>query len=268
VTWSAVPAASGAVVQRSTDPAFGTSVNFNVNNATPTFIDTTAAPSTTYYYRVQSTGVAPASGWSTPNASVTTPATPLVQIAGLAAAETATAPAGVTLSWTGQPWAATYEIQRATNTAFTTGLTTITATSATLIDTSAALGVRYYYRARATQPGVNGIWSARLTFTPAVPPRPNTLTPTTVATGVGTASVTLTWTQTTTAATVGGFTIQRSTDATFTANLVTLSSTVPATDTTYVDSGLARNTRYYYRIESTNGYGASTWRTANIRTPL
>jgi hypothetical protein len=218
---------------------------------------------------LQSTGAGSLSNWST-SATVTTPATPLAQVTGVAAKAAPTGLAATVLTWNGQPWAAGYQVQRATNTAFTANLGTFTTGLPTLTDTTAVRGTRYYYRVRATQPGVFGAWSARITFTPAWPPRANTLTATTAATGPGQARVTLTWTQTVAPITVGGFIIERATNAAFTANLVVLSSTVPAADRTYTDTGLARNTRYYYRIRTFNSYGYqnNSWRGTNIRTPV
>jgi hypothetical protein len=269
LNWTASAAASGAVVQRSTDPAFGTAVSFTVNGSVPAFTDVTPVQSTTYYYRVQSTGVGSPSTWSAA-ATVATPATPLVQVTGVAAAEAPSGAPTTVLTWNGQPWAAGFQVQRATNTAFTAGLTTFTSGLPTISDTTAVLGTRYSYRVRATQPGINGAWSARITFTPAVPPRASTLTATTAATGPGQAGVTLTWTQTVSPITVGGFVLERATNSTFTANLTVVAPNVAAAVRTFTDTGLARNTRYYYRIRTVNSYGyqANNWRGTNIRTPV
>ena len=60
-----------------------------------------------------------------------------------------------------------------------------------------------------------------------------------------------------------GFTIQRATNAAFTAGLNTV--TVAANTTTLTQTGLDRNRAYYYRIRANNGAIFSAWVNA---TPL
>jgi hypothetical protein len=62
---------------------------------------------------------------------------------------------------------------------------------------------------------------------------------------------------------VTGFTIQRSTNAAFTAGLNTVN--VAPGVRTLQQTGLARNTSYFYRIRANNGLVSSAWVTA---TPL
>jgi len=58
-----------------------------------------------------------------------------------------------------------------------------------------------------------------------------------------------------------GFTIQRATNATFTSGLSSVQ--VGAGVTTLTQSGLNRNTRYWYRIRANNGpYVSSAWTNA------
>jgi hypothetical protein len=68
---------------------------------------------------------------------------------------------------------------------------------------------------------------------------------------------------------IGGFTIQRATNSGFTQNLVAVSPAagLPASTTSLVDTPLARNTRYYYRVQVFNGAGTSGWVSVNVRTP-
>ena len=67
--------------------------------------------------------------------------------------------------------------------------------------------------------------------------------------------VTVTWVDNATNET--GFVIQRSTNATFTANVVT--ATVGANVTTFTTGTLARSTPYYFRVQAINGAGQSIW---------
>ena len=272
VGWNASTAATGYVVQRASNAGFTTGVvTFPATTAAP-YVDTTALPVTQYWYRVQATGPGGPSPWSAA-ATVTTPTVSLVTPTGLAAAVTAAPPAGVSLTWATQPWAAAYTVIRATNAAFTTGWTTFTTPTASFTDTTVVVGTRYYYRVQATYPTANGVpagasnLSASVNLTVRAPAAPGNLrlTATRVTVPVS-ANVTVSWSQSTTTATVGGFVLQRSTSATF----ATVDATIPlaASARSYVDTGLARNTRYYYRIQAVNGAGSSGWTTGNLRTPV
>jgi predicted phage tail protein len=75
------------------------------------------------------------------------------------------------------------------------------------------------------------------------------------ATNVTQTSLTLNWQDN--SANEDGFTIQRATNTGFTKNLVT--SAAGANVTSYADSGLKKNTKYYYRISAFNVTGASPW---------
>ncbi len=163
-----------------------------------------------------------------------------------------------------------YTIQRATNTGFTQNLTTFTSPTPTFADFTAVAGTRYWYRVRATQPpAVNGALSTSVNLTPSAPATPGALTLTTTAPPApALASITLTWTGGGGVA-AGSYTIQRANNAGFT-GAITVSPVagVPGTQRTFTDTGLTRNTRFWYRIQAVNGYGVSGFRTANIRTPV
>jgi hypothetical protein len=76
---ASAPPATGVTVQRATNAGFTLNVTTFPSLAaiSTTYADTTAAAGTTYYYRVQATGAGGIfSAWSTPAASVTTPAPP------------------------------------------------------------------------------------------------------------------------------------------------------------------------------------------------
>ena len=63
------------------------------------------------------------------------------------------------------------------------------------------------------------------------------------------------------------FTIQRSTNATFTQNVVTINN-VPSNSTSYVQTGVSRRTTFYYRIRAANAAGTSAWsNVASVTTP-
>jgi predicted phage tail protein len=67
--------------------------------------------------------------------------------------------------------------------------------------------------------------------------------------------VTLTWTDNANNET--GFTVQRATNAAFTAGLTT--SNVAANTTTFTTGNLPRNTSFYFRVQAVNATGTSAW---------
>ena len=170
----------------------------------------------------------------------------------------------VNATWTAQPWAATYTVQFATDSAFTLGLVTRSVTSAATSYDGLTVGVRYYVRVRAEQPTVVTTWSSTASITVSPPNRPASLTASLLSAAAGTADVRLTWTPGTTAP-ISGYVLQRATDSAF-ATAVTLGPIGPGV-TTYDDAGLARNVRYYWRIAAVSSAGQSTWRTVKYRTP-
>ncbi len=86
----------------------------------------------------------------------------------------------------------------------------------------------------------------------ATAPIPNAPTSAT-ATSVSESQIDLKWTDTSASET--GFTIERATNNTFTANLTTF--TVGANVLAFGDSGLSSSTAYFYRVRATNSAGAS-----------
>ena len=98
-------------------------------------------------------------------------------------------------------------------------------------------------------------WSNIATITVDVPAAPATLTAANGANQGNQRRVVLTWTDSSNNET--GFTIQRATDAAFTTGLNT--QNVGANVTTVTQSGLVRNTDYYYRIRANNVVGSSAW---------
>ena len=103
----------------------------------------------------------------------------------------------------------------------------------------------------------NGTSAYAVSNSVAVPPdatppaAPSNLT----ATNVAQTTLTLNWQDNSNNET--GFTIQRATNSTFTKNLVTIN--VGANMTSYADSGLTKNTKYFYRILATNVAFNSPW---------
>jgi FtsP/CotA-like multicopper oxidase with cupredoxin domain len=205
---------------------------------------------TAYTFTVKATnavGTGPASG---PSNSVTPtnvpPAVPsnLVATASVVSAN----PPTVSLTWRDNSNNETgFLIQRATNAAFTVGANVTTYT-----DTTVLTNTRCYYRVRAFNAIGNSAWSASsAVVTPGqLPAAPTNLT----LVGVTRNSITISWTDNSTNELK--FYVQRS--ATGTGGW-TLIARAAANTITYTDSGLSRNTTYYYRVQAYNANGTSAF---------
>lgn len=171
----------------------------------------------------------------------------------------------VTLNWTTTATFATgYTIQRATNTAFTAGLTSFdvlgTATH-TYTDTPVTANTRYYYRVQAyiTAPAVTTAWSNVLTVITAVPPTAFAAVVTRPTPTSATDRAVLTWTSP--GGTFTNYTVQRARNAAFTSGLV--SFTVANNLATLTLNGLPRGAgvNYWFRIRTNITGGSSAWST-------
>ena len=155
-------------------------------------------------------------------------------------------------------------IQRATNPAFTMGVTTFNVAdpaATTFSDTTLAGSTTYYYQIRAENEFAYSVWSnTAIVTTPEVPPAaPSNL----AATVAGPTQVNLSWIDN--SANETGFTVQRATNSGFSQNLATYG--VGANVTGYSDTTQG-NTTYYYRVGASNATGPSAWsNTVTVVTP-
>ncbi|MFI0791114.1 multicopper oxidase domain-containing protein [Micromonospora rubida] len=179
-------------------------------------------------------------------------------------AGSATVLPAIALTWTGNgshPQARSHLLQRATDIAFTEGVTAITVAAAASRYTDATVtpGVTYHYRIRAENEVSCSAWSNGVPATvrlaapaglvaaipPAAPPR-----------------VALRWANRSFAT---GVDVQRATNPTFTSGPVT---TAIGVDGQHVDAVVAPETTYYYRVRTTYLGTASPWSTvATVTTP-
>ena len=268
------------MIQRATDANFTANLNTIslATNAT-SYTDTPLAIQTKYYYRLASSnqyGMADYSTTVSATTGVQLPAAPSNFAATPATPGTGTT-SNVQLTWVDNASNETgFEVQRATNSAFTTGLTTLTAgaNATSLNNNNLPLNATYYYRVRAVAAGgAQSAWSnvaGPVTTAQRVGVAPTGVRLATAAAGSNPMTVTVTWTNPAQAAGINptGITIQRATDAAFTAN-VTSFAAASATATSYVDSTVSGSTRYYYRLATVNIAGVGPWSTsANITTPV
>ena len=266
VCWPVTPGATSYNILRSTSPAgtytgitngvIGPVCGSGTNNAT--WLDTTAANGTAYFYEVKSvnsTGTStnsPASAAATPSSGLATsaPAAPV----GLSV--TSATHQSVTLRWTAVSGANFYNIARSTvvnNGVGTyvplgTNFLSNTNTAATFTDTSPTDGSIYTYTVTATSAAGTSPASASVMAIPQpVPPAsaPISLT----GSFNGTTNATLNWMPVSGAV---GYVIYRSTSTNGPFAIL-----MSITETNYTDYALNTNIIYYYKVIAVNSAAAS-----------
>lgn len=159
-----------------------------------------------------------------------------------------------------------YQLQRALNSGFTSGVSTLggsTATSRSV--TGLSPGTTYYWRARARSGDGWGPWSAVRTQATlvAVPSAPGTP----AASNVGVNSLDLAWTAPSNlgGGTLSGYRVQRALNSSFTSGVVNLDgNTTPSRSI----SGLAAGTTYYFRVAAQNEAGYGAWSSTRTVTTI
>jgi hypothetical protein len=269
-----------------------------------TYVDTTALPGVTYFYTVAATAGAAAApvtstaAYTTPTSviapALTAPSIPTAAITNATRitvswtdlsnnetgflVERLFTPAVLPANWTGPVWTA-LPVPAAGVTTPTTVTVTRTATQKTGVNTgvsyadnlvAATAQGTYQYRVSAVNtsgvaPATVNVYSAPATMPSpldfTLPAAPTLLSATTTVGVPGV--VNLSWTDM--ASNETGFTVQRATNATFTAGLI--STPVPGAIVgtngvaNYTLSGLTSATKYYFRVAATNTAGTSTYAT-------
>ncbi len=249
------PAATSIVIERATSATFVTEVTaIALPAASRSYADSAVTPGVPYYYRVRTENSVSYSAWS--NIASTT--VHLLPPTRLTATIPANPPLRVGLVWANRSFAGSVDIQRATNPTFTSGLiATAIPVGGTYTDSTVSANTTYYYRIHTRHLGVSSPWSNVATaVVPGLPAVPADLRATTVAVGPGATTVNLTWTEAVTSV-VTGYELQRATSPSFTTGLVTV--TIAGAARAYADTGLIRESSYYYRIRAFNAAGSSAF---------
>jgi len=251
LTWSDV--ATNEVtydVDRSLAADFVTRVSFEFlpTNST-SFVDTTAQPLTTYFYRVQATNPV----GDSPVSNVVTVTTPdaIVPAAPTGLTFRIVAPTRVDLSWTDVATTETaYHVEKAPNVSFAAAdinHIALPANSTSFSDLTVSAGQTAFYRVHASNGAVDSAHSNVAQVALVVPAAPSGLN----ATAAGPGQVDLSWADS--AVNESGFRVERST------NGVTFSvvNTVATDVTNSSDTTAAPGTQYTYRVIAFNGVGDS-----------
>jgi len=266
VVWPVVPGATSYNILRSTTSGSGyVSVTNGVTGpvcgsgaVNATWLDTTAANGTGYFYVIRSVNPTGSSA-NSPQSSGATPAAGLASNAPAAPAGLAVggvAHQSVTLNWNAAAGANFYSVWRSTlansgggsSNTLSTILLNNTVTKTSYTDTSPTDGSSYRYFVTATGAGGTSTSSAPAVAVP-LPTAPATLAASFTGSFVQTNNITLNWTAVPGAV---GYVISRATSLNGT---YTYLQTV--TETTYTDVGLNPATIYYYHVAAMNAAGVT-----------
>ncbi len=172
----------------------------------------------------------------------------------------AAGPTRVVLAWTKNwtlPTSTNTLLQRATNSAFTVGLSQIplSADATSYVDTAVTAGTTYYYRVRAENSNSYSVWtktaSAKTPGAAGLPLAPQNLTIGTVTR----TTIPITWTNPAGPAVTNNV-VQYSRSGP--AGPWTTAATLAPTSTSYTISGLLNNTTYWVRVNAVNGAGTTS----------
>lgn len=218
------------------------------------FNDTTVLTGQGYLYRIKARNYVGDSGYTTSNAvRVAAPLPPGPLTARL------NAPGQIRLDWVDNSSdETTFLIERSVDADFGNPMNIVAAGSTlpdqtSSIDTNGGsgftLGTTYYYRVRARNAVGDSAYSntAAVTYDVSTPPSDVNVTVPDAPAGIN--RLDISWTDNSSDET--GFQVQRATDDLFTQNVVNLPTTAPGV-TSISNTGLASNTKYFYRVRALN----------------
>jgi hypothetical protein len=259
-TWDAVPGATGYTVEVSTATTFATKVVNATTSATSYTHTLDLAANTVYYWRVKANGTNGPSLYSSPLRTFLTGNPPPAPSLSAPASNALLTDYTPTFDWSDTaPAGGYYELQLATDSAFTIGVVNIsnilTSTYTPLAEINP--NTKYYWRVRAYNSDTDAsAWSASRYFRSALLP-PVAQTPgvdfPALAPNLHTRRPTLTWDAVPGATT---YTVEVSTAITFATKVV--NATTSATSYTHT-LDLAANTIYYWRVKTNGTNGPSLY---------
>ena len=241
LTWAAVDGAAKYEIYRSTQQSTGFTLLGTTTSTS--YVNTGAAVGTTYYYKVRALNVDGAAGAYSSTVSgaakAVAPAAPTVTM-------TYSDSGKPKLTWSAVSGAASYRVYRSESRG--TGYSLLGTTSSTgYVNTGAAVGKTYYYRVKAVNSAGTSAYSNIVSgrAKAAIPAAPRV----TIGNSSASGKPQLTW------AAVDGaakYEIYRSTQQ---STGFTLLGTT--TSTSYVNTGAAVGTTYYYKVRALNVDGAA-----------
>lgn len=228
-----------------------------------TFTNTGLAPTTTYWYRVRAYNAGGTSGYTNESSATTATGKPNAPTGLTATASSSTA---IALAWADNSTDETgFLVESAPDNGGVAGtyaqIASLGANVTSYSNTGLTASTTYWYRVRAA--GLqNSDYSneASATTLIAKPLAPSAFT----ATPVSGSEIDLTWTDN--ANNEASFTLQRAPDNNGVAGSYATVATLAVNATSYNNTGLAANTKYWYRIRTNNSAGSSAYVVTNAMT--
>jgi titin len=250
LSWTTIATATNVLVERSPNGNDGWSQIASLTGDATSYADQGLTPNTRYYYRIRATNASGTGPYSNV-ADATTPDAPPAAPARLSA--TAVSFSQINLQWADLSGNESgFQLERSLNgNDGWTKVADVAANVTTYSDLNLSPRTRYFYRIRAINAAGASTYSnvADATTPDSPPATPARLT----ATASSTMQINLSWADLSDNET--GFELERSADGvTF-----TKIADVEANGTTYQNTGLAPNTRYYYRVRAKNAVGISAY---------
>lgn len=260
LTWTNVTGNTGYTLLRSTTSGDYTApVTANVATNVVTYTASSGLTLGTPYYFVAKTSNANGLGANSAQVTATPRTVPSTMAAPILTPGNVNVSVGYTAPDSNGAAIITYSIQRATVSAMTTGLTTVTSLVNPYPSTGITNGIPYFYRVAASNAAGLGPYSAVSSATPAAVPAIVVFSATTA--GVG--QISLPWTApANNGAAITGYDLTYSTNSS-SGPFTTLSSGLLVSP--YVATGLTNGSLYFFRMAASNvmGYGPYSLTTSN-----
>jgi len=254
--------ANGFTVQRATDAGFSAGLlTFPSLGNVQTFTDPNPYSNQAYFYRVFASNTVGSSVAGYPTLTADSLAS---NTAGVGTPQPPAAPTNLTatllsatqvrLGWTnGANNATNVVVERSVNGSGYLTLATLAGNAIGYTDSPVVANNTYAYRVKTVNAVGSSVYAGPVSITLAAPGAPTNVKVAAARGNGNNDSVTVTWTA---VAGATGYSIQRATNAAFTAGL---STTGVGAVTTLTQTGLARGASYYYRIRAVNAVGNSAY---------
>lgn len=262
--WSAVPNTVSYDFQIATDNAFINLVADVTGLMAATRDQAGFSAGATYHWRVRAVGAGGAGAWSKPFIFTTRPLAPQVPTILAPNNQAQNIPRSVRLLWNPAERATQYDVQVATDEAFTTLVADEDSLTTTFYDVADLdLATTYFWRVRGRNEGGISAWATPFSFGTqrgSIPANPVLLTPVDAA-QLTTTTVDFIWRSNR----ASSYTIQISPESDF--------STIPVqsaglTDTTFTATGLTEGATYFWRVQASDGASSSIFSLSLVRPGL
>lgn len=253
--WNTVQAAQTYALQISGSSDFLTLVVNQTGLTSTSFSPIGLNGGTKFYWRVAAISQSDTSAWSSVWNFTTITIIPVVPNLNTPVNNSSIPPGSVTLTWNPSSGAATYNVQVSPASDFSVSVLNQTGMTVTsLLLSGLPGGMKFYWRVSATNANGTSAWSETWNFSVVspIPPTPVLAAPANNSLNQP-LNQTLTWN---TASGAVSYTVQISTSSNF--NTLVLNQ-AGLTSTSFSPTGLAYQTKYYWRVNATNASGTSGW---------